>query len=90
MSSSQQEKYSMVTQVVKWGNSQGIRIPKAVMEEMDLHINDLFDICIRDGQIILEKTFRHKSLEERAEPYGGVLGPYDSFDWGEPKGREIW
>ncbi len=33
---------------------------------------------------------RHRSLEERAEDFGGKLGPYEEFEWGEPVGRERW
>ena len=45
---------------------------------------------IEDGKIILRrKTFRHRSLEERAAAYGGKLGPYTEYDWGEPEGREV-
>ena len=36
------------------------------------------------------RKFKHRSLEERARAYGGKLGPYTEFDWGEPKGREVW
>lgn len=30
----------------------------------------------------------HRTLEERAKEFGGRLGPYEEFDWGEPEGRE--
>ena len=30
---------------------------------------------------------RHRTLEERAEDFGGKLGPYEEFDWGEPVGK---
>ena len=43
----------------------------------------------RTGDVI-EKSFRHQSLEERAEKYGGKLGPYEEFEWGSPVGREVW
>ncbi len=33
--------------------------------------------------------FRHKSYEERLAECGGVAQPY-KFDWGEPKGREMF
>ena len=80
----------MEIQLVKWGNGQGIRIPKLVLQELDLKVNDTLSMEIRDGQIVIEKVkFRHRSLEERARAYGGKLGPYPEFDWGEPKGREV-
>ena len=52
--------------------------------------HDPFGGEIEDGKIILRrKTFRHRSLEERAAAYGGKLGPYTEYDWGEPEGREV-
>ena len=81
---------NMETQVVKWGNGQGIRIPRLVMNELGIRVNDTLLMEIEDGKIILRrKTFRHRSLEERAAAYGGKLGPYTEYDWGEPEGREV-
>ena len=80
----------MQTQVKSWGNSQGIRISKEVLQEADIAVDDMMDIKVSNGVIMLVKTFRHKSLEERAAEYGGKLDLDGEFDWGEPVGREIW
>ena len=81
----------MEIQLVKWGNGQGIRIPKLVLQELNIAVNDTLSMEIRGEQIIIEKVkFTPRSLEERARAYGGKLGPYTEYDWGEPKGREIW
>ena len=79
----------METQVIKWGNSQGIRLPRHVLQECMLQVNDRVRLYTEGGRIIIEKV-SHKSLEERAKEYGGTLGPYEEFDWGEPEGREVW
>ena len=85
------EEGTMDVQLVKWGNGQGIRIPKLVLQELNIAVNDTLSMEIRGEQIIIEKVkFTHRSLEERARAYGGKLGPYTEYDWGEPKGREIW
>ncbi|SCX05189.1 antitoxin MazE [Lachnospiraceae bacterium YSD2013] len=80
----------MQTQVKAWGNSQGIRIPKEILNEANVVLNDVLDIQISNGAIVLVKPFRHKTLEERAAEYGGKLSLDGEFDWGEPVGREIW
>ena len=80
----------MQTQVKTWGNSQGIRIPKEVLQEADISINDVLDVRVSNGVIMLAKPFRHKTLEERAAEYGGRLDFEGDFDWGESAGREIW
>ena len=34
-------------------------------------------------------SFKHKSYEERLAECGGIAQPY-KFEWGEPKGREMF
>jgi antitoxin MazE len=71
-----------------WGNSQGIRLPKDVLDEMKLKVSDILEISVEDDKIVLSKQFRHKSFEERLAEYNGKLTIAD-FDWGEPKGKEL-
>lgn len=53
--------------------------------------NDLLEIELIEGGIVLKKTKKeHRTLEERAKEFGGRLGPYEEFDWGDPEGRERW
>ena len=44
----------MTAKISKWGNSQGLRMPKDIMESLQLHIGDNIDISIVDGKVILE------------------------------------
>ncbi len=80
----------MVTQVKSWGNGQGIRFSKELLDSLGINLNEYLNINIVDGDIVLSKTVKHKTLEERAAAYGGKVGSYDSVSWGEPEGREVW
>ena len=80
----------MQTQVKVWGNSQGIRIPKEVLQEAAISVDDVLDVRVSNGMIMLVKPFRHKTLEERAAEYDGKLNLDGEFNWGEAAGREIW
>lgn len=80
----------MTTKVKEWGNSQGIRISKELLQEAGIRKDDELDIQFVNGGLFLRKTFRHRTLEERAKEYGGKAGPYQEFDWGQPMGREVW
>ena len=71
-----------------WGNSQGIRITKEMMDKMGLKISDIMDVETTEDAIILRKTFRHKSFEERLAEYNNEISTID-FDWGEPLGKEL-
>ena len=77
------------TKIRSWGNSQGIRIPREIMEIMEFKTNDELNIEIREEGLLLSKTPVRKSLEEYAASYGG-LGPYREFDWGENIGFSRW
>lgn len=80
----------MQVQVKAWGNSQGVRIPKEILRDAGISLNETLDITVSNGVIMLEKTFKHKTLEERAAEYGGQLKLDGEYDWGEPVGREVW
>ena len=81
----------MTAQLKAWGNSQGIRLSKELLTLAGIKNNDILEIELQDGNIVLKKAKKeHRTLEERAQEYGGKLGPYEEFDWGEPVGRENW
>lgn len=80
----------MVAQVKAWGNSNAIRIPAEVLKEAGVKREDELDIRVDGDKIVLSKTRRHKSLEERVAAYSGKLCILGEYDWGDPKGREMW
>ena len=80
----------MQTQVKEWGNSQGIRLPNEVLRNAGIALNEVLDVTVADGVITLAKSFRHKTLEERAAEFGGKMVLDGEYDWGEPVGREVW
>jgi len=80
----------MQVQVKTWGNSQGIRIAKEILQAANIAVNDMLDINVSDGVITLVKPYRHKTLEERVAEFNGNLNLDGECDWGEPVGREVW
>ncbi len=90
----------MQIQVKKWGNSQGIIIPKEILKEAGIKLNEALEIKALKGSITISVPFRHKTLEERMDEYCVRNGITDGFDWskagsygeidlGEPEGREL-
>jgi antitoxin MazE len=71
-----------------WGNSQGIRIPKDILDKLQLKVSDVLELEVQNDAIVLRKQFTHKTFEERLAEYDGKISVCD-FDWGEPMGREI-
>ena len=40
-----------------WGNSQGIRIPKDILNQLELGISDTLDISVQNDAIVLKRAF---------------------------------
>ena len=81
----------MEVQIKPWGNSLGIRLPKAVLKEAGLQAEDALEIRAEKNRLVLVRAFRHKTLEERAAEYGGKLNLDGEIDWrGDPVGSEVW
>ena len=80
----------MQVQLKPWGNSQGIRFSKEFLNEAGFSVNETLTAEIVNGQIVLSRTFRHRSLKERAAEYGGRLNLSDEMEREEPVGSEVW
>jgi len=91
----------MQAQIVKWGNSQGIRIPKAFLQSIQVAENDPVDLVLEDEKIVIKKSkgnpIKHKTTRERLiEFYGEDFEKHkddvdrEVIDWGPPVGEEIW
>ena len=74
--------------VKQWGNSQGIRIPKSILDELGVGVSDMLQMCVEDGAIVLRKSYKHKTFEERLAEYDNKISACE-YDWGEPQGKEI-
>lgn len=78
------------TAIQKWGNSQGIRIPKYILEQLNIDINSAVSVSVQNDSIIIKKAAKkHIPLEKRFEDYSGEAQSGE-YDWGEPRGNEIW
>lgn len=87
----------METKVSKWGNSQGIRLPKRMLSQIGIK-NDsgqIVDMNVVDGKIVIEKAPEMSKLAQLFE--GFDLEKYNKehqgpseLDWGEDVGNEIF
>lgn len=80
----------MLANIQKWGNSQGIRIPKSVMNELDFSFGQSVELIIDDDRLIIKKAdTKKKSIRELFENYTGDYA-CSEVDWGESVGNEEW
>ena len=74
-------------QVVKWGNSLAVRIPKAVADEARMKEGDAVVVKATRGKIEVSRSERVPTLEELV----AKITPenrYPETDWGPDVGRE--
>ena len=50
----------MKTKLIRIGNSRGVRLPKAVIEQAGLRENNI-ELVVRDGEIVLSSPSRKKN-----------------------------
>ena len=80
----------MQVQLKPWGNSQGIRLSKEMLGQAGFSPDEVLTAEVSQGQILLTRGFRHRSLKERAAAYDGRLNLSDEPERGEPAGSEVW
>ena len=76
----------MLSKVKKWGNSQGIRIPKKLLEDVSLQVG------VQEGKIVIESTKKAHGRYNIHDLIGQMPTGYvaKEEDWGEPVGKEAW
>ncbi len=87
----------MKTTLQRWGNSQGVRIPKQLVERLGVDVGSEVIIAISDDQSVLTITPTRNSRPVRGRHLIEDLvagSGADSFDgseaWSDPQGKEIW
>lgn len=82
----------MTTMIQKWGNSQGVRIPKVILDSVNWSENEKIVIIVDNGKLVIEKAkeeHRRKNIKELFKDYKEDYTPVE-IDWGKPEGDEIW
>ncbi len=76
--------------ISKWGNSQGLRLPKEVINALDIHIGDKVKITVEEDRAVIVPIHKKKydieslvaAIPEGYTPEGEL------FD--DAVGQEIW
>jgi antitoxin MazE len=82
----------MVTKIQKWGNSQGLRLAKQVLEDARISVGDLVDVSTKDGVIVVAPARRVRGKHSLQELVSRIPKNYktEEVEWGERIGREDW
>ena len=82
----------MLTKIQKWGNSQGLRFPKTLLEQANIAVGDDVDITVEDGRIIVAPARHVHGRYDIRDLVARMPNDYEAqeVDWGLSVGREAW
>lgn len=82
----------MLAKVQKWGNSQGLRLTKALLADAQISVGDEVDIAVKDGALIVTPAKRKRGQHNLEDLVARIPEDYQAneVDWGEPVGNEVW
>jgi antitoxin MazE len=80
---------SMRAQIVGWGNSQALRIPRAMLDALQIREGDEVEMIVEDGRLTVRPVHPKLTLESLI----AAITPenrHKELDWGKPVGNEVW
>lgn len=80
----------METRVQKWGNSLGLRIPKALAEEVGLHHNSSVELSLHDGKLVISPIVKQPYRLNELLSQVNEQNLHHEFDTGPATGGEVW
>jgi antitoxin MazE len=79
----------MPIRLAKWGNSLGLRIPKAIADEAQVREGDAVELTVEDNAIVVRPAKPQYSLEELVE-WVTPRNRHRETRWGPSVGNESW
>ncbi len=82
----------MLAKILKWGNSQGLRISKNLLLDAQLDVGDEVDISVKEGVMIVAPAKRIRGRHNLKDLVARIPKNYQpgEIDWGEKAGKEVW
>lgn len=82
----------MITKIQKWGNSQGLRLPRNLLADISADVGDEVDIVAQDGALIITPVRRVRGGHQLRDLVRRIPKkvPTGELEWGPPRGREVW
>ena len=80
----------MRTKVVKWGNSLGLRIPKAIAEEVPVKEGSTVELLLEDGGLVIRLVESKPVVLKQLLAGVTTDNLHGEFDAGAAVGGEVW
>jgi antitoxin MazE len=78
------------TKIQRWGNSLGLRIPRALAEEAGVEAGAEVDLSVRKGELVVKPARRAKYRLTELVRKITKKNLHGEVDTGAPVGREAW
>ena len=78
----------MHVQLSKWGNSLGLRLPRALAKQIGVREGQRVNVVADGARLIIEPVTQAWRLEDLL---AGMTpeAMHEAFDWGDDRGREV-
>ena len=79
----------MRAQIVPWGNSPALPIPRAMLDALKIREGDEVELMVEDGRLTAQPVNPKLTLEFLV----AAITPencHEELDWGKPVGNEVW
>lgn len=82
----------MVTKIQKWGNSQGLRVSREVLEQVHAAVGDAVDVSVQKGAILIQPIKRLRGKYSLRQLIAQMPKKYKpgTEEWGGSAGKEVW
>lgn len=82
----------MITKIQQWGNSQGLRIAKCLLDDACVSVGEEVDVAVRDGVIVVSPVRKTRGRHRLEDLVDRIPEDYRAgeVDWGTAVGREAW
>ena len=82
----------MIAKVQKWGNSQGIRFAKAILEDAQIRVGDEVAVSAQAGRIVIEPLTKVRGRYDLKDLVSKMPRYYQAREvsWAAPVGKEAW
>jgi len=80
----------VITRIQKWGNSLGLRIPRALAEDADVREGSSVDISVRRGSLVIRPVKRQEYRLEDLLAEVKLSNLHEEVDVSGPVGGEVW
>ena len=82
----------MLAKIQKWGNSQGLRLPKSLLTDIGLEVGDEVEISVENGTVTITPAVKIRGRHKLEDLVARMPEDYQTseIEWGEPVGKEAW